>query len=864
MMQSEIEVCYLGLEWLERGRARRVEVAPGPLDVERRVDGVLTVESLIFNDFHPWLGLRLSGRLSSDKPAFVDAQGKRHSMLAVTDDDGNSWWVQDDGWDAVQQRHLSELHRTMGRFEVHVGEERLLIENQATDIGRAEVDEYLQDFKGDLIWLILGSGTATASVTGSPIGGELLPALLDFTTAVARVTAQPARTLREILADTPRSRLRPNAATFRQHARLPASPRLVGRASEETADIADNRYLRHMVQTCSRLALAAVGAVQQQATRLADRANFEHERSITYAETRTRAVDPEIFDRQLAERTQKLDELAAWSNATPAEHGDGNYEYRMQIDGPYGTSGHEFFYKNPEGRSEFDESESLRYNVVRLPDDLAKRVTGTLNFCKDFTLTGQPKIRLKFNKKVEKYRFVDFTRVMAVNPNWQSIVDKLRTRDRLESQGWQYDISKAERAEMQREADTAAKRAETYRQIGGNAEAAGAGLAAGQAALRRQDAHWQSLGVLPQSTFPMGMRYALSPDYAAVLKSYTRVRDLANSAGLGDCRALDELDRINILHASAIYERWCLVKIVGVLMGEFNFKPSDGWQNVVIKAVTGKPECASLLFHRQDGISATLEIQPLLENGRRPDFRLQFNSNKRQQAAIAHRGSRGDAYQARNSKDAQATGIVLDAKFRTRWRRGALSALLTELVESKNYDQRGDRVFILQPQANAVSEPTSPLIWGRHCDYGQDAPTNHRRGTIQLAAGAQSGGTLSNLRRLIAMELQVIFPLPAHDRFGEAGTSESFCIRCGFTHAPGDIEHRTTKRGKAFWKLSCNQCRMLTVRTHCYDCGESIFKNGTDLTYHRTLADQITNVVCHQCGAFFDQDTLAAESRSIM
>lgn len=863
MMQSEIEVRYLGLEWLERGRARRVEVAPDPLDVERRVDGVLTVESLIFHDFHPWLGLRLSGRLSSDKPAFVDAQGKRHSMLAVTDDDGSSWWVQDDGWDAVQQRHLSELHRTMGRFEVHIGDERLLIENQATDIGRAEVDEYLQDFKGDLIWLVLGSGTATASGTGSSVGGELLPALSDFTAAVARVTAQPARTLREILADTPRSRLRPNAATFRQHARMPASPRLVGRASEETADTADNRYLRHMVQTCSRLAQAAAGAVQQQATRLAERANFEYERSITYAETRTRAVDPEIFDRQLAERTQKLDDLAAWPNATPDAQGNGERDYSIQITKPFGTGGDQFFFNKPEGPSAYDQDNKIGFNIVKLPKELAKLVAGALTFCKVYTLRGNVEITLKKYQKGQ-YRSVDFIRVMAVTPNRQSIVDKRSTRHRLETQGWQHELSKQERDEMQREARTASKRAETYRQIGDDAEAAGAGLAAGQAALRRQDAHWQSLGVLPQSTFPMGMRYALSPDYAAVLKSYTRVRDIANGAGLGDCRALDELDRINILHASAIYERWCLVKIVGVLMEEFNFKPSDGWQNVVIQAVTGKPECASLLFHRQDGISATLEIQPMLENGRRPDFRLQFNSDKRQQAAIAHRGSRGDDYQARNSKDAQATGIVLDAKFRTRWRRGALTALLTELVESKNYGQRGDRVFILQPQANAVSEPTSPLIWGRHCDYGQDAPTNHRRGTIQLAAGAQSGGTLSNLRRLIAMELQVIFPAPDRDRSDEAGTSESFCIRCGTTHAPGDIEHRTTKRGKAFWELSCNQCRMLTVRTHCYGCGESLFKNGTDLTYHRTLADQITNVVCHQCGAFFDQDTLAAESRSTM
>lgn len=862
MMQSDIEVRYLGLEWLERGRARRVEVAPDPLDVERRVDGILTVESLMFHDFHPWLGIRLSGRLSSDKPSFVDAQGKRHPMLAVTDDEGISWWVQDDGWDTAQRRHLSELHRTMGRFEVHIGDERLLIANQASGIGRAEIDEYLHDFKGDLIWLVLGSGTATASGSGSPVGSELLPALLDFTAAVSRATAQPARTLREILADTPRSRLRPNAATFRQHARMPTSPRLVGRASEETADTADNRYLLHMVQTCNRLGQAAARAVQQQSTRLADRANFENGRSITYAETYTRSVDPEIFDRQLGERTQKLEELASWSNVTPDEQGDGNYEYRMQIDGPYGDGGHSFFYKNPEGRSKFDESEDLQYNVVSLPDDLAQRVTGTLNFCKEFTLTGQPKISIKWNSKGGKYRFVEFERVMAVNPSRKSIIDKMRTRDRLVSKGWQYDISMTERAEIKREADTAAKRAETYRQIGANAEAAGAGLASAQAALHKLVAHWQSLGVLSQSTFPMGMRYALSPDYAAVLKTYTRVRNLANGAGLGDGRALDELDRISILHASAIYERWCLVKIVSVLLEDFNFKPCDGWQDVVIKAVTGKPECASLLFNRQDGISATLEIQPMLENGRQPDFRLQFKSDERKQPAIANGCSHRDEYHAVNPKGAQSTGIILDAKFRTRWRRGALSALLTELVESKNYDQRGDRVFILQPQANAISEPTSPLLWGRHCDYGQDAPTNHRRGSIQLAAGAQSGDTLSNLRRLIGMELQVIFPNPARDRSNEAGTSESFCIRCGSTHAPGDIEHRTTQRGKTFWKLSCNQCSMLTVRTHCYDCGENLFKNGTDLTYHRTLADQVTNVVCHKCGAFFDQDTLTAESRS--
>lgn len=44
-----------------------------------------------------------------------------------------------------------------------------------------------------------------------------------------------------------------------------------------------------------------------------------------------------------------------------------------------------------------------------------------------------------------------------------------------------------------------------------------------------------------------------------------------------------------------------------------------------------------------------------------------------------------------------------------------------------------------------------------------------------------------------------------------------------------------------------------TTRTHCYDCSEAPLKNATALTYHRTLADRITNVVCPSFGAYFDR-----------
>ncbi|MFM5787680.1 hypothetical protein ACET5Z_12940 [Aeromonas veronii] len=835
-MRPEIEARYLGVEWLDRGRARRVEVSPDPLDVVLGLDDVLRVETQIFHDFHPWLGLRLSGRLYQSKPVFVDAQSLEHSMLAVEDGAGSVWWVQDDGWDALEQRHLSELHRTMGRFEVRIDDQCLLIENLTTGLGRAQLDEYLQDFKNELIWLVLGSGTATTAGASDVFGDELPAALSDFASAAARVGAHPARALREILVETSRSRLRPNTASFRQHARHPSRPRLVGRASEETAETADNRYLRHMVQVCDRIALSADQAAQQQAARLAERARFEDERGVVYGATNTRQVDPEVFGRQLAELTEKLDRLAAWSDADedPDEHAGNLQAYRIEITKRYGHRSDEFFFEKPEGRSVYDKQKGVEYNVVRLPEELCNLVVAAQNFCKSYRLTGTPSISLKQNTKGKWFRHVTFSGVLAVDPDRQAIETKLRTRARLESRGWQYDLSRAEHEEMQREARTAVLRAETYRKLAGQAKVAASELASCQAALRQQDAHWHSLGVMPQSAFPMGMRYVFSPDYAAVLKAFTRVRELAGRAGIGD-ESLDEINRISILHASAVYERWCLVKIISALIEDFAFEPSPGWQEVVIRAVTGRPDSASLLFRRQDvGVSAILEIQPALKNGKRPDFRLRFSA-----AGLGEVGA-----------------IVMDAKFRTRWQQGELAGLLTELVDGKGYGGEKDSVFILQPQSNAISEPTSPLVWGQHCDYGQDEPARHRTGSIQLAAGEQGGGTQHNLRRLIAMGLQAVFPPPPNPKEVDNWTSTSCCINCGTRHELGDIAQRKTRRSRDYWSLTCSHCGMVTVRTHCYDCGETLFKNGTDLTYHRTLADQITNVVCPSCGAYFDLDFL--------
>src|SRR3546814_12440190 len=77
--------------------------------------------------------------------------------------------------------------------------------------------------------------------------------------------------IREVTALTSPARLRPNAATFRAAMRRPGARLYPGRAAEESADVAENRYLRGMVQHCRRLAQSVVRSSSRHQGHLAAR-----------------------------------------------------------------------------------------------------------------------------------------------------------------------------------------------------------------------------------------------------------------------------------------------------------------------------------------------------------------------------------------------------------------------------------------------------------------------------------------------------------------------------------------------------------------------------------------------------------------
>lgn len=77
------------------------------------------------------------------------------------------------------------------------------------------------------------------------------------------------------------------------------------------------------------------------------------------------------------------------------------------------------------------------------------------------------------------------------------------------------------------------------------------------------------------------------------------------------------------------------------------------------------------------------------------------------------------------------------------------------------------------------------------------------------------------------------------------------CISCGNTdRSKLTFSYDKTQGDNDKWELRCDKCKQRTVQTVCVKCEYEIFKNGMKWTYHRTKAEQFTNVVCPNCESF--------------
>lgn len=714
-----------------------------------------------------------------------------------------TWWIDSGKWDESKGSRVSEMYRTIGTFDVDLGGSNLFV-HAVEGSNQVRIEEYLSAFESDLIWLIFGFGGGSGKASAGDRAKELASQIKAFTAASKVVLTNPARELRAARVEGNWGKVRPSMETLRQHLAGRSSHRVVGRGVREVVATPDNGYLLHMTKRCKSAALRLRKAAVLQSHKLSEWSEKEGERATGLEGLRERYVDPAVFEQQQEERKELFAAVNAWSDGEDRSTSE------------YFTC--TLLWKSRDGGFCFDHKKceppaNVKYGFVRLPENLTRMIERIAP--KD---RGRLSICGKFDKQIVNQNWIIdpyFIHSIHLAPKTPADIQKAS----YASSNWTRRLSTKELEEARSDAATARLRSKALEASARDAANAAGFLDDVLAELRRQEELWRTKGVKEVTAFPLGVRFSRNPKYAACWSAFKKVKGPKQGE---DNHELPDLRKWGVTHASRMYEYWCLAQILSSLMDAYRFTPERDWSNKLVSSLFDDRAGTRLTFKRDDvGMSAVLEMQPTLPNGRRPDFRLTFEHTRSKPATL-----------------------VLDAKFRTKWKDGELSDVLDELVDVKRYGHGGAKVFILQPLSNQVDHPNSPLGWGRHCDYGQSPGDNHERGFVTLSPHSSRTG----LDRLLAMLIQQASPTPPPRKPGEMVRVPRICIQCGAGTAVAEC--RETSKDNRKWIIRCDECGGKTERTHCCACGVPLYKNGQSMTYHSTLAEQITNVICFGCGAY--------------
>lgn len=479
------------------------------------------------------------------------------------------------------------------------------------------------------------------------------------------------------------------------------------------------------------------------------------------------------------------------------------------------------------------------------------------------------------------------------------IRNKNRKLQLYEQNSWTATFSRKEQNERKQELAIARSKREAFVNALDDTSQDAPRLVAICSDLARIKTRLSDLKIKPNSFFPNSMTFVQNPAYSSAHSAFRSVLKISG-IDIAQLEALLVVDKIQVSNISAVYERWCLLQIIGLIIDTYKFDPTNDWKSRLIAACVSNEPVYNLDFHFEHSAvfkKITLSYEKELPNKKRPDFILSLD--------LPQYYIEDKEWRYRQNHQLK---LVMDAKFKGKVSHKYIKSMLMELYnpeskvdnlgrKGKNYSEDFEnKVFVLHATPKAIPrvDRVSPLSWGKFCDYGQKYDANHNYGHIYLAPSLTHLHSNKNLQRLVGLFLQsssqilshiyekgtvtayctsiklknslgyrgtsFIYPeQPLYNNRGKSNSSPplSFyysdfqCISCGDLYQ--DAVWKPTKQGDK-WEMNCHVCRSILIKTFCYGCGTELYKNDHTWTYHETISDQIGHVVCPFCGSYFESE----------
>ena len=861
---KSIDIRYLDIVWNSDQSVIKVEESDQPIELER-VDQHWQGDSITYTQKYFYIGICVTDRLIYEP--YLKLSNNESSPLVPIKVPGEdkTWWIQKGTWDKKHQKYLSTIYRTAGRVELSVQNETVILENHTVNFSVSDLEYYLSDLKGKL-WMIMFDNQSASKVsiqkdTPSVFSNDVVKLFGDLVSSFEAIVKNPHLTLSEIQEKLPTRSVKPVTKTFREIATHSSQKLLTSRSYKESYNTPENRVVHYLASRTLYLLRALNRLASHQLNALRDKVDRDERWLKEETGKKTKAVDPIVFDNEikaitldLEKQNQRLREASIIAPASDINESLVDQSYTLILGRGYGNSNThtQYFVTFLDGEN-FKEKHHT-YLVLKTNINFMEILNTKYLNPFEFRISGLVRKSKKQNGKENAYYELCFVKIHSIEILQSPLKNELSrletVREKLAINGWESKLSRDELDGLHNQVQIARARLNvidsTLEQIGEFVSHIPSLISR----VKKTIQFFRTNQVKTQQEIPNSMVFLKNPLYASAKSLYKKV---SNLEGIDDSllNSMMAVDDIGLVSLPNLYERWCLLQLIIVITDIYRFQIQRDWQQKLIDAVLKNERNVEINFScdsRQLSLKLTYEKE--LTTGKRPDYviDLYYKTYKHHHNEDTFENAQPDSIKWYIDEE-KVKRMVLDAKFRGSVNEQHIDKLVDELYEGKNYSEDGtNSVFVIHPVAKVIKIKTSPLQWGNYCNYGQADEIDHKKGSVYLSPSREHSSSLDNLQRLIGMFLQNHTSILDDGNRRNVTWHNKNCISCGSNKLDIALSH--TQAGNNVNKIQCKSCGQNTIETQCVSCGRPLYKNGINWTYHRTRAEQTTNIVCPQCETF--------------
>ncbi|SPY08608.1 DUF2357 domain-containing protein [Oligella urethralis] len=892
----QFEVRGLDIEWDESQRLVSIKKSHLPHQVYGD-SGVFAVETVTFPKVAHFIGFRILNEKILHTPFFILGDLKEE-LIQLKDPLSNEiWWIQKGVWQKQYNKFVPESYRTAGRLELIIQDQRLIIQNNTNNFTVEELERFLALFKNNLWEIILNTNSVISANVEKNVpnvfNADVLECIDRVIHAAQKICKEPKFFLKEKQGLAPRNKVKPVARTFRELTTKKNLKLVSSRKHFTSFDTPENRYIHYCIDRLFFLInkmMERSEALVEQCNKLSNKYTDDSEK---LKRIKNKKIDKEVFDAEIAEKRKKIESIngqlaEALSDASVENIYEDEYSYysnsyekqtlrnskygtfQLTINSIYSGTKNSFFCNQINGENVHIKLKNYpeKYLVIVYPTAIFNILKKLEKSSLEIEISGYFNAGVKISKKNgTKYYEYYWTRIDSIKLNTDFFRQLEEQRQIYEESNWSVELKESEKKELLQEAKSFAFRAQEYRKGAKNYLGIYEKTKQQFHKLRELKFAFKSLNIRKNNHYPNTMVFVQNPDYSAVRSNFKKFQELSNltTSHLEDMIIVEQLGLINV---SILYERWVLLQIIKVLTESFRLKMEHGWKDKLISSILNKQYNIDFKTHiASSKLDIILSYEKELPNGRRPDFILDivqtipevpntkkgevnldswFNDEDLSIKPLYHaidctKGNKAKLISSR---------LVMDAKFYDDSHEQYLKDTLDKLYISKDYSEKErNKVFIIHPSRNAITERTSPFRWNVNCDYGHVSPNKHKKGHIFLIP-SEKYSSMDNLKRLIVMHLQDALSIRYKQVPNNDYIKGFFCVHCGNTEEEKlSFTHGKTIGDGDKWQIRCLSCDGVFWQNFCFNCQTRLFKNGFLWTYHRTYAEQMSNCRCPKCDA---------------